>query len=223
MQTRTGEFPGTGEVRYRAQLGVGRTGDHLLELAEHERADLIVVGTHLRRGLGRLTSVSSIVLHFGHASVACVPGAAAAARPAREIPTYRRVLIATDLSPISNDAVAYGYGLLRNGGGEVHLMHVVPAHKQPRNQPEEAALISELRNLVPPSATEEGLVTRTEVVAGDDPARAITETAERVGADVVCVASHGRTGIRRAVLGSTAEAVLRHSSRPVFVVRPLPD
>jgi nucleotide-binding universal stress UspA family protein len=48
-------------------------GDHLLEFAESEKADLIVVGTHQRRGLRRLGSVSSVVLHFGHTSVACIP------------------------------------------------------------------------------------------------------------------------------------------------------
>lgn len=223
LETRTGTIPGTGGVSYRAQLGVGRTGDHLLELAEHERADLIVVGTHHRRGLGRLTSVSSIVLHFGHASVACVPGPATAVRGPREIPALRRVLIATDLSPISNDAVAYGYALLAPRGGEVHLLHVVSGRQRGQVPHEDGALISELRSLVPPNATEEGLVTRTEVVHSDDPAQAITEAAERVGADLVCVASHGRTGVRRAVLGSVAEAVLRQSSRPVFVVRPLHD
>jgi nucleotide-binding universal stress UspA family protein len=59
-------------------------------------------------------------------------------------------------------------------------------------------------------------------VRAKDTARAIHETAERLGADVICLASHGRSGIARAALGSVAEEVMRNSRRPVLVVRPLP-
>jgi len=47
----------------------------------------------------------------------------------------------------------------------------------------------------------------------------ITRTAEELGADLIIIATHGRTGLKRALLGSTAENVVRHATCPVLVVR----
>jgi nucleotide-binding universal stress UspA family protein len=212
-----GQLPGPGQVSFRPTLGLGRVGDHVLELEETEKVDLAVVGTRGKKGLERLTSVSSIVLHFGHASVACIPTGAASTAKIRELPELERVLVATDLSRFCNQAVAFGYGIVAGRGGEVCLMHVLP----PRSEgvdPEE--ITAQLRALIPPLQGGPEIRTTTEVVRSDNPVRAILETAERMGADVICLASHGRSGIARAALGSVAEEVMRESRRPVLIVRP---
>jgi nucleotide-binding universal stress UspA family protein len=54
----------------------------------------------------------------------------------------------------------------------------------------------------------------------DDPARAIVRHAEREGVDVIVIATHGRTGMVRALLGSVAERVVRAGVAPVLLVRP---
>jgi nucleotide-binding universal stress UspA family protein len=80
LASRVGKIPGSGKVAFRPFRGMGRLADHLLDLAEAERADLVVVGTHHRRGIARLASVSSGALHMGRMSVAVIPdreGAAA--------------------------------------------------------------------------------------------------------------------------------------------------
>ncbi len=56
------------------------------------------------------------------------------------------------------------------------------------------------------------------VTVKDDAAAAILETAREIGADAIVVGTHGRTGLRRALMGSTAEAVIRHARQPVLVV-----
>jgi nucleotide-binding universal stress UspA family protein len=73
LASRVGKIPGAGKVAFRPFRGMGRLADHLLELAEAERADLVVVGTHHPRGLARLASVSSGALHMGRMSVAVIP------------------------------------------------------------------------------------------------------------------------------------------------------
>jgi nucleotide-binding universal stress UspA family protein len=221
LQAAIGEISGSGQVSFRPMLGLGRLGDHLLELSEAERVDLIVVGTHHKKGLERLTSISSIVLHYGHPSVACVPAPGTPALSIREVPKITRLLVATDLSPFSNQAIGYAYTLLADGGGEVYLLHVLPP-REGRREGEDTDVLAELRALAPPTAGASQIVTRTEVVHSSDPARSICEVAERVGADVVCLASHGRSGLGRVVLGSVAEGVMRQSQRPVLVIRPLP-
>jgi len=52
-----------------------------------------------------------------------------------------------------------------------------------------------------------------------DPAEEIVRTAARVQADVIVLATHGRTGIKRLLLGSVAEKVVRYAGCPVFVMR----
>jgi nucleotide-binding universal stress UspA family protein len=68
-----GDLAAGGGVRVRVHLALGRLADHVVELAATERADVIVVGTHHRRGPARLWSVSTGVLHLADASVATVP------------------------------------------------------------------------------------------------------------------------------------------------------
>ena len=219
LRARVGELGGRGDLVFRPQLGMGRLGNHVLELAETERVDLIVMGTHHRRGLARLGSVAAVTLHHSRISVAIVPVPERELLAPEEVPCIRRVLIATDLSPLSNFAIPFGYALLGERGGEVHLLHV-------RCKDTEAAsemdLVARLRSLVPKRGVPPDVVTRTEVVEHADTSLAICQAAERLGVDAVCVASHGRSGVMRAVLGSVAEAVMRESRRPVLVVRPLP-
>ena len=71
---------GASRVRVRIETGWDRSDAHLIQVAREERADLIVVGTHQRHGLGRVghLSLSRGVLHYAPMSVACVPMSAAA-------------------------------------------------------------------------------------------------------------------------------------------------
>jgi nucleotide-binding universal stress UspA family protein len=61
------------------------------------------------------------------------------------------------------------------------------------------------------------LVVRTHVVEGA-PMIEICRIAESVRADLVIAGSHGRTGFRRAMIGSVAERIVRHAGRPVLIV-----
>jgi nucleotide-binding universal stress UspA family protein len=136
-----------------------------------------------------------------------------------EVPCIRRVLIATDLSPLSNFAIPFGYALLGERGGEVYLLHVTGKGKEAASETDIAA---QLRSLVPKRGVPANVETRTEVVEHADASRAISQAAERLGVDAISVASHGRGRVGRAVLGSVAEALMRESRRPVFIVRPPP-
>src|SRR5690606_29030313 len=153
------DLGGQGDVVFRPQLGLGRLGDHLLELAEAERVDLIVMGTHHRQGLARLSSVAAVTLHHSHSSVAIVPLPEPDLFTSKEVPCIRRVLIATDLSPLSNFAVPFGYALLGERGGEVCLLHV---RSKDKNAASEMDLAAQLRSLVPAQGVSPNIVTRTE-------------------------------------------------------------
>jgi nucleotide-binding universal stress UspA family protein len=114
----------------------------------HRQAALLVVGTHQRAGIARLWqgSVSRGVLHAAAMSVACVPRGDAVGDE-RESPTFHRVLVPTDFSPLANRAIPVAYGLVPCGG-VVHLLHVVTRHPGADHpDPQER-----LRALIPPAA-----------------------------------------------------------------------
>ncbi|HTR56273.1 MAG TPA: universal stress protein [Kofleriaceae bacterium] len=195
----------------RPRRGLGRIGDHLVELAAEEDVDAIVVGTMQKTGLGRLGSVSSVVIHDAPQSVVCVPPNAAI--PTLRVPNVTRALVATDLSQFANRAVPFAFALTPEPTGEVHLAHVV----KPDAEIDEGELAKQLFALAPVGMRRE---VSAHVVRGEDAAAAIAQTAARLGVDVICIASHGRSGISRALVGSVADRLLRASRKPVLVLRP---
>jgi nucleotide-binding universal stress UspA family protein len=57
------------------------------------------------------------------------------------------------------------------------------------------------------------------VLSSRHPAQAIAQAAERLDADVICLGTHGRTGVARTLLGSEAQSVLANTHRPVLLAR----
>lgn len=85
------------------------------------------------------------------------------------------------------------------------------------------ALDDEGKALVQDAAKRVQAVTPADVAVLDGaPVDAITDYSHQIGADLVIIGSHGRTGLPRLFLGSVAEGVIRNASAPVMVVRQLP-
>lgn len=202
--------PPSPQLAARARRGLGRIGDHMIELADAERVDAIVVGTSHKTGLGRLGSVSSVVIENAPQSVVCVPPQAIVATQAA--PVLLQALIATDLSPFANRAVPYGFALTPPAGA-VHLIHVIKEDAEV----DEADLVRQLTALAPAGSPQ---AVHAHVVRGDDTALTLAQCAARLGVDVLCIASHGRAGISRALVGSVADQLLRATRLPVLVLRP---
>lgn len=197
-------------VRAVPRRGIGRIGDHLLELATEEKADAIIVGTGQKTGLGRLGSVSTVIVLDARISVICVPPQAQV--PTITVPSVRTALVATDLSSFANRAVAYAFGITPTDG-TVHIVHVIKADADV----DKVEIARQLAALAPVSATQKVV---THIVVGDDAAEALAQAAARHGADVLCISSRGRSGITRALVGSVADRLLRATRLPVLVLRP---
>jgi nucleotide-binding universal stress UspA family protein len=194
----------------RARRGLGRIGDHMIELARDENVDAIVVGTGQKTGLGRLGSVSSVIVEDAPESVVCVPPQAVVVT--QNVPVLQQAMVATDLSQFANRAVPYAFALT-HPGGEIHLLHVIKEDAEV----DEAELLRRLEALTPAGVTQR---VRTHVVRGDDAATTMAQCAARFGVDVICIASHGRSGLTRALVGSVADRLLRATRLPVLVLRP---
>lgn len=211
LAKRMSALGGAGDIRLHPNRGVGRTADQLMDVAERERADVIITGRHSRP---RHESVSDSLLHNGRMAVLIAPNPVPGAR-FEAFPRLRRVLAATDLSAFGNQAVRAAATLAQAIEGELHLFHV--ADTQVPSWYEEASIVAKLRQLLPERWA---LPVSTEVIFGRDPAVAIAGAAERIDADTICVASHARGGLARMALGSVTDELLKATHRPVLVVRP---
>ena len=154
------------------------------------------------------------VLHHASCNVACVPRGRSAADE-DVISTFQRVLIPTDFSPLANRAIPVGYGMVAPGG-IVHLLHVV-TRKPGEN---DLDVTERLRALVPKGAAAKGVVTEVEVIQEENVWTGIWHAAGRLGVDAICMATHGRSGMPRVVLGSQAQEIMQRARQPVILVPP---
>jgi len=71
-------------------------------------------------------------------------------------------------------------------------------------------------------AQEGGLDVATDVRTGAAPAQTLAQMADQLAADLVAIATHGRGGVKRTLLGSVADQLLRSATVPILVMRPFP-
>ncbi|HEY2386518.1 MAG TPA: universal stress protein [Candidatus Binatia bacterium] len=142
---------------------------------------------------------------------------------------YRRIVVATDFSRGSHAALGAVEALASQGRTlEVHLVHVIEplAFATPpppiwvdydRARVEDAR--AHLKELAAGLERRLGASARVRTHFATGPAASeICRAAETFRADLVIVGTHGRTGLRRAMIGSVAERVVRHAGRPVLAV-----
>lgn len=235
LKARATELLGTENFRIHVDANWGQPNAPLAAMAKQQGADLIVVGSHQYRGFERFwnLSVSSGILRDAAMSVAVVPMTTKGPRAVGVAPPLRRVMVATDFSVLANHAIPHAYSLLR-GGGTLHLVYVAHPHEIPGGAflrgPANASFkashakhlescANKLRALIPPEAAAMGITTEVEVTEHADAATGICQAAERFAADVLCCATHGLSGLSKALMGSVAQKVLAHGTRPLLLVR----
>ena len=144
---------------------------------------------------------------------------------------YKNLLIATDGSELADKGVVQGLELAKALGAKVTVVTVsdpwtafVPGDvgaSFPIEEYEQACEASALAILaaIAKRAADAGVPCEKRYVKDQFPAEAILETAKKDGCDLIVMASHGRGGIQRLLLGSQASKVVTHSTVPVLVCR----
>lgn len=144
---------------------------------------------------------------------------------------YKRIVCPVDFDDTSSEAVKEAAALALHGGGTLLLMHVVqinPLAVQGAAQGYAAGQLYEgqvelAREQVGQMAADLPAGVKHEIVVEiGEPADSIVAAEKSLEADLVVMATHGRRGLARIVLGSVVERVLRASSVPVLTVRPVP-
>ena len=139
----------------------------------------------------------------------------------------KHILVPTDLSAESEQALAYACELAQTLGAKVHLVNVVgiPALGVPElGVALTAATIDQLvvdnqAALDDLARTKCGALAGQILVRSGDATVVINQTAAEVGADLIVMGTHGRRGLSRALLGSVAEHVVRTAPCAVLTVR----
>lgn len=139
--------------------------------------------------------------------------------------TIKSILVPVDFQNPSLHAVHYAFDLATKQGAVVHLLHVyepavVPTPSGsgyiPHDQLHTEALAA-LEQVVAPYHRSPTLGRRIAIMG--DPKTVILQMADELGIDLLVLGSHGRRGLKRLLLGSVAEPVMREARCPVLVAR----
>ena len=146
---------------------------------------------------------------------------------------YQRILVATDGSTLSKKAVTSAIALAAATGAELVALKVVarypmsyfeggvamPATEIARVEKQWADNGQAIVDAVQKSALAKGVRTKAITVKSDLVSDAIIAAAKKNRCDLIVMASHGRRGVKRLLLGSETQLVLTHSHIPVLVLR----
>jgi nucleotide-binding universal stress UspA family protein len=141
---------------------------------------------------------------------------------------YKRILVPTDMSDFATLALRYGALFREKLGSSLTLLYAdelylpadileAPIGYYLENSP---ASRSELQTKLTEYASAQIGGTFETVVVQDSPSRAIVNTSRQMKPDLIIMGTHGRRGLRRAILGSVTENVLREADGPVLTVTP---
>ncbi len=210
-----------------AQVRGISTAPAILVYAKENDIDLIVMGTHGRRGLGHLFlgSVAEEVVRLSSCPVLTIREREAPA-PAE---VMKRILVPIDFSEHAQQELVYAKAIAAFYGARLQLLHVIEevihpafymasgpsvlAFKPEIKTRAEQEMKKLLRATPGPEAAADFYV--LEGYAPHD----IVDFAENHNSDLIVIATHGRTGIQRTLLGSVTEKVVRSAPCPVFTVR----
>jgi nucleotide-binding universal stress UspA family protein len=137
------------------------------------------------------------------------------------------ILVPLDFSDGSRNALRYAHSLAKQFGGKLLLFYALEPVATPDFAYHPLVMASEeaaakARQQLETLCRKEGVDASwvAEVVVREGVAWGqITETAKQLKADLIVIATHGNSGLKHVLLGSTAERVVRHASCPVLVVR----
>lgn len=215
----------------------GHTVEVLQKEAEEWDADVVVMASHGRGALSRLWlgSVADGFIRQTHLPLLIVRPEEDAERVEDFSHSFKTILVPLDGSELSETALEHAaeFGALFDS--RYHLTRVVsyPLDLASPYLPQTTQANHEIMEDAKRSASSyldaqatalsgRGLEVTTSVVTDSQPGHGIITETESVGADLVAMATHGRQGISRVVLGSTADKVLRGLRKPLLLYRP-PD
>lgn len=208
----------------------GNVAEAIARYASSVGADMVLITTHGHTGVSRmwlgsvadalvrLTTLPLLVIHPAHGGY--VPA---------DVASLRHVLVPLDGSELSESILGAATELARAAKARMTLLHVVSSSAMLGTRifpllPDDVApaleKATDYLDRIAAGLRTDGMEVAVHVEEHDAPGPAIADIAGRLGADVIALATHGYGGLKRALLGSVADKVLRGSPLPLLVQRP---
>ena len=142
--------------------------------------------------------------------------------------TLDKIIIATDFTPESEKALAYGRALALEFASRVTLAHVIDLSvATPADSAVVGFPIDKMRHASAENMERtldnlgfEGVTAQGKTLEAHDPARAIVELSEKMDADLLVVGTHHRHGLSKLILGSCSEGIIHRAKCPVITIGP---
>jgi nucleotide-binding universal stress UspA family protein len=184
------------------------------------KPDLIAMGTHSRTGIDRWFLGSETEWLMRHSPV---PVLTISAKERLRRPAFRRILVTTDFSDGTANALDYAFSIAQENNSRITFLHVVNDIAMDVSRKYRDSILNgvetKLANLVPREAWDWCEI-RTRVEVGH-PYQMITRTLDAEKPDLLVMNIHGKGMLDRALLGSTAERVVRSAKCPVMLIPPI--
>jgi nucleotide-binding universal stress UspA family protein len=202
-------------VGFAVEYRHGLPHEEIVRYAAERSIDLIVMGTHGRRGLAHalLGSVAEKVVRTAPCPVLTIRE--------RSRPVAATILVATDFGPASEEALDYGRTLAHLCGASLQLLHVADNYFMRPIVSDPHVLIAAARERLRAQLTGDDRRTLGALAIldlSDHPAEAIVDYAKNANIDLIVMGTHGRQTLNRFLVGSVAEQVVRTAPCNVLTV-----
>ncbi len=213
----------------------GLTADAILEEAQASKADLIVMTTHGRGPMSRfwLGSVADEMLRRTPVPILLIRPQEETPEPTA-LPVLKHLLVPLDGTPLAERVVQPALALGQPMQARFTLLRLITPWLFPGHDPSVDSPTGEgggrldlqhheaqaYLEAIAEGIRKRGCSVQTCVAVHRQPAAGILEEARQVGADCITLATHGRGGLKRLLLGSVADKVLRSATIPLLVCRP---
>jgi nucleotide-binding universal stress UspA family protein len=230
LETTAKSLASVSPVPWTAAVILDLDSDGILQRAHDRKADLIVMTTHGRGAIDRffLGGVADELVRQAAIPVLMVRPREPAPGIAPE-PSLAHVLVPLDGSPLAERILEPALNVARLWEGRCTLLRVIeatpattagwPDRQRPREHEQVVAAEAYLEKIAG-RLREQGTAVQTRVVVAHHAAPAILDESHRQHCDFIALATHGWGGVKRMLLGSVTDKVIRGSSLPVLAFRP---
>lgn len=228
--SRLAEFKGRAQQRGIAttmRTATGIPSEEVIAAARAEETDLVVVGTRGKSGLANvlLGSTAERTIRMAPCPVLAVHMPKPEGRPGEGV-SLNRILVPTDFSECSLEAVEFAGMVARQAKASVELLHILEpggygidfSIEHPDERQRKRKQATERLEGLSSGLIAAGILVKTSVLGGA-PADTILEVAQKISCHLIVMGTHGRRGLSHVFAGSVTEAVLRRGTVPVLAVR----
>lgn len=208
----------TAKADISVDLHAGPVNDVLQGYARRNDVDLIVISTHARSGISRLSlgSVTDSLIRHTTIPVLVVKPPASYLNP-RVGDAFKRIVVPLDGSSLAEQILPRVLTLAKFEEAEITLIHVLTPESYAQK---EISLPQRYLFKIAGTLRRDGLPVMTDIVINQSVAGAINDFASREKADLIAIATHGRGGLNRMLHGSVADAVMHSARISMLVFKP---